>query len=60
METATKTGKLEVEKRRDAASDYRRLLNRWVVTAGRENEFLASITLAVMKGESYDSVMGRM
>ena len=57
---ATGTGRLKVEKRRDANGDYRRLLNRWVVAAGKEHEKLANLTLLVLDGEEYDAAIGRV
>ena len=60
MELATETGQLRVEKRRDAVSDYRKLLNRWVVGAGRENKHLAKLTLRVLDGEDYGAAIGKV
>ena len=60
METATEEARIVVEKRKDAARDYRKLLTRWTVTAGREHKSLAALTLAVMNGEDYDSVVGKV
>ena len=60
MELATDTGRLVVEKRRDALGDYRKLLSRWIVGAGRDNEHLAKLTLAVLDGEEYGSAIGKV
>ena len=60
MNAATETGRLEVEKRRDANGDYKRLLNRWVVAAGKEHKELANVTLLVLDGEEYDAAIGRV
>lgn len=60
MELATEETRLIVEKRRDAVRDYRKLLNRWVVGAGRENKSLAKLTLRVLDGEEYGSALGKV
>lgn len=60
MELATEETRLLVEKRRDAVVDYRKLLNRWVVGAGRENRHLAKLTLRVLDGEEYGSAIGKV
>ena len=57
METATEEGRMVIEKRRDAATDYRRLLSRWAVVAGREHKELADLTVAVLGGEEYYSAL---
>jgi len=59
MIAATEEGREEVASRRVAAEDFRRLLNRWVVAAGREHPELAKVTLLVLDGESYDAAIGR-
>ena len=56
----TETGQLRVEKRRDAARDYRRLLNRWVVTAGEDRKDLAEITVLVLNGEDYGEAIAKV
>ncbi len=60
MELATEETRLIVEERRDAVKDYRKLLNRWVVGAGRENRHLAKLTLRVLDGEEYGSALGKV
>ena len=60
MDAATGTGRLRVEKRRDANGDYRRLLNRWVVAAGKDHENLARLTLLVLDGEEYEAAIGKV
>lgn len=60
MELATEETRLIVEERRDAVVDYRKLLNRWVVRAGRENKHLAKLTLRVLDGEEYGSALGKV
>ena len=56
---ATDIGRKDVENRKNAAEDYRRLLNRWALAGGRENKALADLTLAVLSGERYDSAVGK-
>lgn len=60
MELATEETRLIVEKRRDVLSDYRKLLNRWVVGSGRENKKLAAITLAVLDGRDYEDAISKV
>jgi hypothetical protein len=57
LEAAPKDATIIVEKRRDIMRDYRKLLNRWAVAAGRENEKLADLTLAVLSGNSYEDAI---
>ena len=59
MIAATEEGREIVENRRVAAEDFRRLLNRWVVAAGRDHPSLAKVTLLVLDGEDYDAAIGR-
>ena len=59
MILATEEGREEVEKRRDANADYRRLLNRWAVAAGKEHKSLASLTLRVLGGEEYNAAVAQ-
>ena len=60
MELATEETRLVVEKRRDAMKDYRRLLTRWVVGAGKENKHLAKLTLACLDGEEYGDALAKV
>ena len=60
MELATETGRLVVEKRRDVLVDYRKLLSRWVVGAGRDNKHLARLTLRVLDGEDYGAALTKV
>lgn len=57
---ATEETRLLVEKRRDAMVDYRRLLNRWMARAGRDNKHLAALTLRVLDGEEYGRAIGKV
>ena len=49
-----------VEDRKSKAADYRRLLNRWVVRCGNDedNKRLAELTLACLDGTSYKAAEG--
>ena len=57
MIPATEEAREIVVKRRDALVDYRKLLSRWVVGAGRENKKLAALTLAVLDGRKYEDAI---
>jgi len=57
---APEDAKLIVEMRRDAMRDYRKLLGRWTVAAGRENGFLAELTVLVLNGEDYGDAITKI
>lgn len=60
MIPATETGRLDVMSRRDALKDYRKLLSRWTVAAGRENKYLAELTVLVLNGEEYGDAIAKV
>ena len=60
MMPATETGRLMMVSQRNAARDFRKLLNRWTVAAGRENAFLAELTVLVLNGEDYGDAIAKI
>ena len=46
--------------RRDIMRCYRKLLNRWVVAAGRDRTDLAEITVLVLNGEDYGDAIAKV
>ena len=57
---ATEEGREAVVSRRDATKDFRKLLGRWAVAAGRENLFLAELTVRVLNGEDYGDAIAKI
>ena len=57
---APENAKMIVEMRRDDMRNFRKLLNRWTVAAGRENRFLAELTVRVLNGEDYGDAIAKI
>ena len=60
MTPATEEGREIMVSQRNAARDFRKLLNRWTVAAGRENTFLAELTVRVLNGEDYGDAIAKI
>ena len=60
FEPALEDADTVMKERRDIMRCYRKLLNRWVVAAGRERTDLAEITVLVLNGEDYGAAIAKV